>query len=90
MAVSKHWYKLDIDLNTDKHKDLKLVFVHHKEEEEIHPLTTIEMAEAQCKDQELKIYFKKNVKTPEKDVCFHLIEGTKVLCKNDKLTFQHL
>jgi hypothetical protein len=62
------------------------VFAHHKEEEEIYPLTTIEIAEAQRKDQELKVYFKKNAKMPQKDICFHLIEDTKVLCKNGKLT----
>ncbi len=62
------------------------MFAHHKEEEEIYPLTTIEIAEAQRKDQELKVYFKKNAKMPQKDICFHLIEDTKVLCKNGKLT----
>ncbi len=51
----------------------------------MYPLTTIEIAESQHKDQELKVYFKKNAKTPEKGVCFHLIEDTKVLCKNGKL-----
>jgi hypothetical protein len=42
-------------------------------------------AEAQCKDQELKVYFKKNAPKPKEDIRFHLIEDTKVLCKNDKL-----
>jgi hypothetical protein len=50
MAVSKNWCELDTDLNTNKHKDLNLVFAHHKEEEEIYPLTTKEIAEAQRKD----------------------------------------
>jgi hypothetical protein len=36
------------------------VFAYHKEEEEIHPLTTIEIAEAQHKDKEFKVYFEKN------------------------------
>jgi hypothetical protein len=58
---------------------------NHKETDDIHPLTTIEIPEAQCKDQELKIYFKTNTKMPQKDVFFHLIEDTKVLCKNGKL-----
>jgi hypothetical protein len=64
MAVLKNWCKLDIDpdkldidLNTNKHDDWNLVFAHHKEEDEIYPLTTIEIAEAQRKDQELKVYF---------------------------------
>jgi hypothetical protein len=34
---------------------------------------------------ELKVYFKKNAKMPQKDKCFQLIEDTKVLCKNGKL-----
>jgi hypothetical protein len=51
MTVSKHWCNLEID--TSKHKDLNfVVFANHGEEDEIYPLTTIEIAEAQCKDQE--------------------------------------
>ncbi len=61
------------------------MFVHHEEEDEIYPLTTIEIALAQRKDQELKAYFKKKVKIPQNDVCFQIIEDTKVLCKNGKL-----
>ncbi len=61
------------------------MFAHHKKDEEIYPPTTIEIAEAQRKDQELKVYFKKNAKMPQKDICFQLIEDTKVLCKNGKL-----
>jgi hypothetical protein len=38
------------------------MFAHHEEEEVIYPLTTIEIAEAQHKDQELKVYFKKNAR----------------------------
>ncbi len=61
------------------------MFANHGEEEEIYPLTTIDIAEAPRKDQELKVYFKKNAPTPKEDVRFHLIEDTIVLCKNDKL-----
>jgi hypothetical protein len=64
MTVSKKWCKLDIDSDnldsyTDKHDDWNLVFAHLKEEEEVYPLTFTEIADAQRKDQELKIYFKK-------------------------------
>ncbi len=83
MTVSKHWCNLEID--TNKHKDLNFVFANHREEDEIYPLTTIEIAEAQCKDQELKVYYKRNAMMPKKDVCFQLVEDTKVLCKNGKL-----
>jgi hypothetical protein len=40
------------------------VFAHHKEEDEIYPLTITEIAEAQRKDQELKVYYEKNAKMP--------------------------
>ncbi len=89
MTVSKNWCKLDIDSDnldsyTNKHDDWNLVFAHHKEEDEIYPLTLTEIADAQRKDRELKVYFKKNAKMPQKDIGLHLIEDTKVLCKNGK------
>ncbi len=62
-----------------------LVFAHHKEEDKIYPLKLTEIADAQRKDRELKVYFKKNAKMPQKDIGLHLIEDTKVLCKNGKL-----
>jgi hypothetical protein len=61
------------------------VFANHGEEDEIYPLTIIEIAEAQQNDQELKVYYKQNAKTLKEDIHFQLIEDTKVLCKNDKL-----
>jgi hypothetical protein len=83
MTVSKHWCNLEID--TDKPKDLNFVFANHGEEDEIYPLTTIEIAQAQRKDQELKAYFKKNAIMPKKYICLQLVEDTMVLCKNGKL-----
>ncbi len=61
------------------------MFATHGEEDEIYPLTIIEIAKAQKKDQNLKIYYTRNAKTPEKGMSFQLIENTKVLCKDDKL-----
>jgi hypothetical protein len=61
------------------------VFVHHEEEDKIYPLTSTEIAEAQRKDQELNVYFKKNAKMPQQDIGLHLIEDIKVLCKNGKI-----
>jgi hypothetical protein len=90
MTVSKKWCKLDIDSDnldsyTDKHNDWNLVFAHHKEKDKIYPLTLTKIADAQRTDQELKVYFKKNAKMPQnKDIGLHLIEDTKVLCKNGK------
>ncbi len=67
MTVSKQWCELDLDSEyldsyTDKHEDWNLVFAHHKEEDEIYPLTLTEIAEAQRKDQDLKVYLKKRKK----------------------------
>jgi hypothetical protein len=83
MAVSKHLCNLEIE--TDKFEDLNLVFANHKEEDETYPLTTIEIAEAQHKEQELKVYLKQNEITLKEDIRFQLIEDTQVLCKIDKL-----
>jgi hypothetical protein len=82
---SKNCCKLDIDSNkldlyANKHDDWNLVFAHHEEEDNTYPFTTIEIAEAQPKDRELKVYFKKNGKMAQKDIGFHFIEDTKVLC----------
>jgi hypothetical protein len=71
MTVSKHWCNLEID--TNKHKDLNFAFANHGEEDKIYPLTTIEMAEAECKDQELKVYYKKNAIMPKKDKGLQLV-----------------
>ncbi len=86
MTVLKNWCKLDIDSDnldsyTNKHDDWNLVFAHHKEEDKVYPLTLIEIANAQHKDQELKVCLKKNAKMPQKDIGLHLIEDTNVLCK---------
>jgi hypothetical protein len=83
MAVSKQWFKLEMD--TNKHDYLNLVFAKHRQEDKIYPLITIEIAEAQQKDQEIMVYCKQNAKTPKEDIRFQLIEDRKVLCKNDKL-----
>jgi hypothetical protein len=83
MTVSKHWYNLEMD--TNKHEDLNFAFANHREEDEIYPLTTIEIAEAQHKDQELNAYFNKNLPKSKKDLGSQLVEYTKVLCKNGKL-----
>ncbi len=62
-----------MDLNTDKHDDWNLVFAHHEEEDKIYPLTIIDIAEAQCKDQELKVYLKKMQKCHKKMYVFNLL-----------------
>ncbi len=66
MTVSKHWCNLEID--TTKHEDLNFAFANHREEDEIYPLTTIEIVEAQPKDQELKVYYKKRMQQCQKRI----------------------
>ncbi len=75
MTVLKNWCKLDIDSDkldsyTNKHNDWNLVFAHHEEEDKIYPLTLTKIANAQRKDQELKVYFKKNAKNATKGHVF--------------------
>ncbi len=89
-TVSKNWRELDIDSDnldsyTNKHNDWNLVFAHHEEEDEVYPLTLPEIADAQRKDQELKVHFINNTIMPHKDMVIQLIEDTKVLCKNGKV-----
>ncbi len=72
----------NLDSYTNKHDDRNLVFAHHKEEEEVCPLTLTEIADAQRKDRELKAYFKIDTIMPQKDMGIQLIEDTKALCKN--------
>jgi hypothetical protein len=84
----------NLEIDTNKHVKLNFAFANHREEDEIYPLTTIEIAEAQHKDQELKAYYKKNAIIPKKNVCLQLVEDTKVLCKNGELiipaSLQHM
>jgi hypothetical protein len=53
MAASK--YLCELELDTNKHKNLNIMFANHGEEDEIYPLTTVEIATAQKKEQELKM-----------------------------------
>ncbi len=42
-----------ISRDTNKHEDLNLMFANHGEEDEVYPLTTIEIATAQKKDHQI-------------------------------------
>jgi hypothetical protein len=71
MTVWKKLCKLDIDSDnldsyTNKHEDWNLMFAHHEGEDKIYPLTLTEIAVAQHKDQELKVYFRKKRKNATK------------------------
>ncbi len=61
------------------------MFATHEEEDEICPLTIIEIAKAQKERSNQKIYYKQNAKTPEKGMSFQLIENTKVLYQEDRI-----
>jgi hypothetical protein len=70
--------------DTIEHEDhMNLVFANHGDEEELYPLTTVEIAKAQKEDRQLKICHKKDVTTSNKDISFKIIDDTQVLCKND-------
>jgi hypothetical protein len=62
------------------------VFVNHREEDKIYPLTTIEIATAQNKDHQ--IYYSR-CKYIKGGFVF-LIEDTIVLYKNENYSSQHL
>ena len=52
MTVSQHWCILDMDDTTEHEDHIHLVFASHGEEEDIYPLTTIEIAKTQKKDRQ--------------------------------------
>jgi hypothetical protein len=88
MTVSKNWCELDIDSDnldsyTNKHY-WNLVFAHHKEEEEVNPLTLTEIADAQHKDQELKAYFKKNATMHKSTWVSSLLRTSKCYAKMEQ------
>ncbi len=75
MTVSKNWCKLNIDSDnldldsyTNKHDDWNLLFAHHEEEDKIYSFTLTEIADAQRKDQEPKIYFRKKMQKCHKRI----------------------
>jgi hypothetical protein len=66
------------------------VFANHGEEEEINPFTTIEIAEAQRKDQELKVYYKTNLECQKRICVFNYLRIHKCFVKVANLSFPHL
>ena len=59
--------------------------MNSKTKEEIYPLTIKEIADAQKRDRHLKVYFKPRTIITKEGYGFHLIENTKVLCKERKV-----
>jgi hypothetical protein len=49
-TVSKNWCKIELNDTIKQEDNLNLMFENHREENDIYPLTIIEIAEAQKKD----------------------------------------
>jgi hypothetical protein len=60
------------------------VFANHSKEEEIFPLTTPEIAEAQNADIKLKHCFRRNA-VLDKGLEVKLVDDTYVVCKDGKM-----
>jgi hypothetical protein len=69
--------------------DLNEVFANCSEEDEIYPLTTIEMVEAQQADASLKHLFKCNA-VIDQGLEIKLIENTTCVCKDGQLVIHKL
>jgi hypothetical protein len=61
------------------------VITNRSKEEEIFPLTTPEIAEAQKADIKLKHYFKRNA-VLDKGLDVRLVNNTYMVCKDGKMT----
>jgi hypothetical protein len=81
MTVSKHWRNLEKDDTTEHEDQMNLVFPNHGKEEDKYPLTIIEIAEAQKKDQQLKIYYKKDAMSSIKDISLQTLMTHKCCAK---------
>jgi hypothetical protein len=64
--------------------NLNQVFANHSKEEEIFPLTSPEIAEAQRANDKLKHCFKRNA-VLDKGLEVSLVDDTHVMCKNEKM-----
>jgi hypothetical protein len=84
-AFSKLWrcYNENNPGNETQECNLNKVFANRREEEEIFPLTTPEIAEAQKADGKLKHCFRCNA-VLDKGLEVRLIDNTHVVCKDGK------
>jgi hypothetical protein len=85
-AFSKLWccYNKNNSGNKTQECNLNEVFTNHSKEEEIFPLTTPEIAEAQKVNIKLKHYFRHNT-VLNKGLEVRLVDGTYVMCKDGKM-----
>jgi hypothetical protein len=83
---SKIWgcYNKNNPGNEMQECNLNQVFANHSEEEEIFPLTTPEIAEAQKANAKLKHCFKHNA-VLDKGLDVRLVDNTYVVCKDGRM-----
>ncbi len=88
-AFSKLWhcYNTNNPVNERQECNLNEVFANCSEEEEIFPLTTPEIAEAQKADIKLKHCLRRNA-VLDKGLEVRLIDNTYVVCKDGKMITQ--
>ncbi len=88
IAFSKLWrcYNENNPGNETQECNLNEVFANHSEEEEIFPLTTPKIAEAQKANSKLKHCFRCNA-VIDKGLEVRLIDDTYVVCKDGKMIF---
>jgi len=85
-TFSKHWRCYNECHATTNTTDIQLnaVFANRSEEDEIYPLTTVEIAEAQKADATYKHFFKHNA-VIDQGLEIKLIENTLCVCKEGRL-----
>jgi hypothetical protein len=85
-AVAKHWRRYNKCYATTSTPDAQMdtVFANRSEEDDIYPLTTVEIAEAQKADAAYKNLFKRNA-VIDKGLEIKLIENTLCVCKDGRL-----
>ena len=85
-AVAKHWrcYNECYATTSTSVVQMDTVFANRSDEEDIYPLTTVEIAEAQKADVAYKDLFKRNA-VIDKGLEIKLIENTLCVCKDGRL-----
>jgi hypothetical protein len=86
MTFSKQWrrYMQGCSVSNTETADLSAVFANHSDEDDIYPLTTVEIAEAQRADPSIKHLFKHNA-VFDQGLEVKLIENTLCVCKDGRL-----
>jgi hypothetical protein len=86
MTFSKQWrcYMQGYAVSNTEAADLSAVFANRSEEDDIYPLTTVEIAEAQWADASIKHLFKHNA-VFDQGLEVKLIENTLCVCKDGQL-----